>query len=437
MEVDGVWRDRGSSPAALARLLGSAVVAGQAGQLLWLVAGSRTLPRTQFGAVLAAQALYGVLQYIVDSGPALHGARLSARDRVDDEARGGVVGVRLVLAGAAGAIALAVGAVSGGASLVATVPFAFALLLFAVLNYWEPYGRGDGRAWSLYLVLRSAAPAAAACTALPLDASLPAWAAGVAECVAIVAVMLVFRIRPFASVSQALRARELRWRSVGEVGMPGALWSVAVSVGTVILNASGATGAAAAYAVGMRLVTGLTQFAGIVASSIFPRVAGRAETRRLIMVAFVAVLAAGAAGCLLVVAVAPFLERLLLASNGRGAQPTLILIVASSPAVVLCVLLTSLSIARGSERFLIIPYAVGAAIVVLGGLAIGAFGTDSKALWMAGAFLSGQWVCALLILRGATARMDLGRPLLARAFAAGAAISTATAFAAAYSAGAF
>jgi O-antigen/teichoic acid export membrane protein len=437
MEVDGVRPDRGGSSRRLARLLGSAVVAGQAGQLLWLAAGSRTLSRRQFGAVLAAQALYGVLQYVVDNGPALYGARLSAHDGVDDEARGGVVGVRLVLAASAGLIAFSIAAVSGKASIIATAPFVVALLLFAVLNYWESYGRGDGRAWSLYVFLRGAAPAAAACAALALGAALPVWAAGAAECAAVVAVMLTFRTRPLDSVRHALRAPERPWRSVGEVGTSSVLWSVAVSAGTVILNAFGATGAAAAYGVGMRLVTGLTQFAGIVASSIFPSVAGRADSRRLVAIALGAVLAATGAGCLFVAASASLLERLLLASNGGGAQPTLILIVASAPAVGLSVLLTSLSIARGSERALILPYAAGTTIVVVGGFAIAAIDPDSESLWMAGAFVVGEWVCVLCLLRRAATTIDLGRPLLARALAAGVVMSAATTLAAGHSAGLF
>ena len=153
--VDVVAPRRPSSTRRLVAVLGTATALAQLGQLLWLVAGSRSLPRTTFGAVLAAQALYGVLQIVVDSGAAFHGARLAAAQTLDAPKRASLVRIRLQLAAAAAVVTFAVGLAGGWISLQANAPFAAALVLWALFNYWEPYGLGDARPMSVYLVLAS------------------------------------------------------------------------------------------------------------------------------------------------------------------------------------------------------------------------------------------------------------------------------------------
>lgn len=421
MELDGVWRDRGASPRRLAGLLGSAVAAGQVAQLVWLTAGSRVLSSSEFGAVLAAQAVYGVLQYVTDNGPAFYGARLAARGALDDEGRGGIAGVRLVLAAVAAVAAAAIGAVSGTSSLLATAPFVAALFLYALLGYWEPFGRGDGRPWSAYVFLRGAAPATVACLALALGTQLPLFAPGLAEVVAIAMVAIGFRLRPLALLRLALTARERPWRSVAAVGTPSVLWPVAVGAGTVLLNAFGAPAAAAVYAVGMRIVTGLAQVGGVVAFSIFPRLASEpasklASTERLARIGLVGVLSVAAAACSTVVVAAGLLARVLLAHGGSRTETTLILMTGSAAAVCLTVVLTSLLMAAGRERALAGPYLAGTGIVVGAGLVVAALAPHSEAAWMAGVFLAGESLCALLLGVHAAGSV-LGRNVVAGALA--------------------
>src|SRR5690349_14770255 len=69
---------RPTSTRRLFAVFGTATVLAQAGQFVWLTIGSRAMDRSAFGTVLAAQAIYGVMQFLVDSGPTYHGARLSA-----------------------------------------------------------------------------------------------------------------------------------------------------------------------------------------------------------------------------------------------------------------------------------------------------------------------------------------------------------------------
>jgi len=80
---------------AFAARFGGATLAAQAGQIIWLAAGSRAMPRDRFGTILAAQALYGLLQIAVDNGSAWHGARIAAAGALDDDRRGEIFRIRL------------------------------------------------------------------------------------------------------------------------------------------------------------------------------------------------------------------------------------------------------------------------------------------------------------------------------------------------------
>ncbi len=204
--VEVVAPRRPSSTRRLVAVLGTATMLAQLGQLLWLVTGSRSLPRTTFGAVLAAQALYGVLQIVVDNGAAFHGARLAAASTLDASSRASLVRVRLQLAAAAAVVTFAVGAAGGWTSVQANAPFAAALVLWALFNYWEPYGRGDARPMSVYLVLRGVAPAVFAGVFLGLGTTLPACAVGIAECLSLIGVEAYFHLHPLRAFRTALKA---------------------------------------------------------------------------------------------------------------------------------------------------------------------------------------------------------------------------------------
>src|SRR2546423_9753385 len=90
-------RELSQSTARFARTYGTAIAVTQLGQVIWLVAGSRVLSASEFGTVLAAQALYGVLQFLVDNGPAWFGARVAATGRLDPADRNTLIRMRLEL----------------------------------------------------------------------------------------------------------------------------------------------------------------------------------------------------------------------------------------------------------------------------------------------------------------------------------------------------
>src|SRR5688500_8126409 len=90
----------GSSTRRFAAVYTGATLLAQVGQLVWLTAGSRAMSHSAFGTVLAAQALYGVLQFVVDSGATYHGARLAAGGMLDAATRSSIIRVRLQLAAA-------------------------------------------------------------------------------------------------------------------------------------------------------------------------------------------------------------------------------------------------------------------------------------------------------------------------------------------------
>ena len=95
-------------------------------------------------------------------------------------------------------VTLAVGAAGGKTSVAANAPYLAALVLWALFNYWEAYGRGDGRPLSAYLVLRAWGPPLIALLFLLAGSDLPTYAAGIAECVALVVVETAFRLAPVA-----------------------------------------------------------------------------------------------------------------------------------------------------------------------------------------------------------------------------------------------
>jgi O-antigen/teichoic acid export membrane protein len=396
------------------------MTAGMVGQLLWLAAGSRVMTAAEFGAVLAAQAAYGVVQMLVDTGSGFYGARAAAARSLDDAGRGSILRLRLLVAVAGGALLLAVGGAGGVDSLMAAAPFVAALVLFALLRHWEPFGLGDSRPWSAYLVLRSALPAALAATYLVADAPFPLFLAGVAECAAIVAVAAGFRLRPLRGLRQAAAARSAPWRSVLLIGLPAVLGQVALASGTVLLNVLGAGASAAAFAVSVRLLTGVNHLSGVVPTALFPGLAegpgprgeaGASDARRIGIAVRTTIVVVAAANATLLAAPS-FFVSLLLDRADADAETTAILVLGSAAATSLLVLGSMVLVARGFESTFVRIYAASTAVVLAGGAAVVALGPSSEAPAMASVFAVGQLVALTLLARAARASLpELTRPL--------------------------
>ena len=225
---------RGARPFSAVRfgaVFGSAILIGQLAQFLWLITGSRAMSTRAFGAVLAAQALYAPCRSSSTPGPTFYGARRAAAGTLDDGTRSSITRLRLQLALASALVALAVGAAGGPRSLSATAPFAVALLLFGALNYWERFGLGDSKPWSAYVVARAAGPALAAGIVVAFGGTLPVYAVGLLECLAIVAVSVGFRLGSWRTARLAFHAERGPWRSVVPISLPGVLAQLGLASG--------------------------------------------------------------------------------------------------------------------------------------------------------------------------------------------------------------
>jgi O-antigen/teichoic acid export membrane protein len=397
-----------ASAARFAAVFGSAMALGQLSQLLWLSAGSRTMTLDDFGTVLAAQALYALLQYVVDNGPAFYGARLAATGRLDDVSRGPLVRLRLQLAGIAAALALGLAAVGGSELLVAVAPFALALVLFALFPYWEHFGLGESGPWSAYVILRSAGPALVAVAFLAASAGFPLFLAGVVECVVIVLLVVAFRLRAVQSLRLALSAGRGPLRESMTIGFPTIVSQIGLASGTVLLAVSGAAAAAAALAVGVRLLTGLNQLSGLLVTSLFPQLAREApseeseeERRAAVTLSMEVVLVLTALATAVLLIDPGFLVTIFLSESTTEAEATAVLVIASSAAVGYLLVVTTVLIARHREAATLQAFSAGTAIVVAGGLAVIAIDPDWPAFAMAGAFASGQLASVIVLAKRA------------------------------------
>jgi O-antigen/teichoic acid export membrane protein len=381
------------------------------------------MARSAFGTVLAAQALYGVLQFVVDSGATYHGARLAAALKLDSPTRASIVRVRLQLAVAAAGIALAIGAAGGARLLVANAPYAVALVLWALFNYWESYGLGDGKPLSAYLVMRAAAPTASAIPFLVLDKTLPIWAAGVAECVALASVASWFHLDTFDTFFAALRARRGPWREVLTVGLPGVAWQVGLASGTVLLAATGAAAAAAFLGVGVRLLTGANQLAAVLVTALFPALARagdasasqrswREQSEMIDLGARLVVFVASIALAIFLVRESFFIG-LFLKTGDVSAERTAALTLGVSGVAGVSLLTTFVLVARFREAVAALAFTVGTFLAVVLGVGVIVLKPANEALWMAGALAVGQ-VASLTLIAGRTIAVmpELRRPLL-------------------------
>ncbi|HEX8051724.1 MAG TPA: hypothetical protein VF517_01955 [Thermoleophilaceae bacterium] len=388
-------------------------------QFVWLAAGSRAMSHDDFGAVLAAQVLYAVLQIAIDNGTAQLGAREAARGAMTDLDLGRLVRLRLALTAVAVPAGLAIGAASAG--LAATAPFMAALLLFALVNVWRPYGQGDPRPWAGYMFGRSVLPAAVASAYALSGGSFPVELAGGLECVVLVVLIAATGQRPLRELRLALRSRGMPWRPVLSIGVPAMLQQASVAAGTIGLSAGGAPRAAGALAACVRLLTGLNALNGIVATAMFPSLAERgglgAGVRRVVLglrmttaVAF----AATAAVCL----VAKPLAQTLLDRTSDAIESALVLTTAGAAGMGTIVMLTYLLVAASGERRVLPAYAAGAGVTLAGVTLVVASGGE-RVDTIAALLVAGQLTTAAgLVLPVARSLPDYRGP--ARAALAGA-----------------
>lgn len=383
---------------------GLATAFGHASQLLWLVVGIRVMPAADFGAVLAAQALYAVLQIVVDVGPNAIGTRLAARGQLDAALRAEVLRMRLLLALAIAPVAVALGVIGISGTLAGTLPFVVALSLFAVLNIWEPYGQGDARPWASYTFARSAVLAVVACAFLVADRRFPVPLAGVLECVAILAIMAIFGRATLTDLRLAARARARAsaWRSALWIGGPAATAQSSLAAGTLVLTGAGRPALAAVYAGCVRLLSGINAVNAVLAMSLYPRLASDAageaigDGDRVLSLAFrlIAFLATAlTAVCAL--GAAPIAVALLKTSTDT-AQATLVLVVAAALPLGTIVMFNYQMIAHGRERATLTPFALGGGLTVAAAIAIVAV-TDGREDLVAASLLGGQLATMALL----------------------------------------
>lgn len=378
---------------------GVAVAVSHAGQFVWISAGARELGIRSFGIVLACQALYGVMQIVVDNGTAMHGARQSAGSTLTGAERDGIVVARLMMAVIG--LVVSVGAVALAAPdfLRPLLPYAIALLPFALLNVWEPYGRGAVRAFATYLSLRSLvlAGTVTVCALTPLTFSVEM--AGSSELVAILVTGCLFRAW---SIPTALGLPPAAvWRSIRDVGLPSFITQVTLASSTVILAMAGNPRAAAVAGVGARLLTGLQGVSGVVGAGLFPRFAsGQSKADgRAARIAPVGIVGT----CLLALAVTCLakstLVRVMLDQNSDGLGDAIVLWVGGAAASGYVMHLTFTLVARHAERGLVRAGTAGAATAAVSAAVASRYGTDTAALIAGGGFLVGQAATLLLVAR--------------------------------------
>jgi O-antigen/teichoic acid export membrane protein len=348
---------------------------GQVAQLLWLVASSRTMTSHELGTMLSAQALYLTLQVFVDGGAWLYGARAASSAAVDDRLRGQITYVRLEFAalGAAGSIAFALFA--GGAMPAAVLPYAVALLFFAALNTWEPFGLGRHGPYVAYLALRSITPGIVAWCVLAAGDTQAVWAPGVAELATLLTVTLVFRLHPLRAVRRALQVHEGPRRAIMRVTVCQTAAVAMVAVGTLTLTAAGAAAAAGTLGAGIKVMAGSATLIASGALGFFQSISrqhahGAAGdtggfARAVTTISWLTIVAATIAAL-----AAPIVAAALLDDRTASTVTTLILVFAAIPAIGFVVALTSPLVARHEEGALLATYVGGFAIVSLGGLLV-------------------------------------------------------------------
>jgi O-antigen/teichoic acid export membrane protein len=406
------WR----STRRFATVFGAALIAGQFGQLAWLTIGSRTMSGAAFGTVLAAQALYAVLQLVVEAAATFHGARLVAAATLDEGTRSDVIGLRVRLALGGVAVMAVVAAIGGVHTTLALAPYAVALVLFGLFRHWENFGRGSSGPWSTYLVFRGMGLAAISGAFLLAGAIFPLAGAGLVECAAIVSASVAFGFRPLRDLRAGLRARRPPWRSALSIGLPNVVWQLGLASGTVLLAVSGAPAQGARLGVSIRLLTGVNQLGGVLAAALFPRLASKRSTATASDdVAIGALLrfacALGLVASALMLLFADVFVRLFLDHTAARSETIAALVLSAAPATTLLVVLSMTLTARRLEAAFFAPFLVGTGVVLAASTALVLANLEASAEWLAVAFAGGQLLTLGLLLPRAAAAMPFVRPL--------------------------
>jgi hypothetical protein len=257
-------------------VLGVAILVSNAGQIAWLAAGRGAFGPGHFGAVLAAQSLYGLLQMALDNGASWEGARHAAAGTLSVERRASLIRARTLLAAASALVTLVVGLVGDERMLIASGPFMLALILFALLNVWEPLGKGRMGPYATLVGGRSLALATVVVGASALGWHLPLVVPGCVECAVLLMAAAVAR-QPWPRLASGERAP---WGTIGRVGTPAVVLQYELAIGTVLLGVSGRVLPAATMGVTARLVSGLGSVQGAAATALFPRLARTPKWRR-------------------------------------------------------------------------------------------------------------------------------------------------------------
>lgn len=382
-------------------LFAVAVAGSNLSQVGWLIAGARALPGDRFGTVLTAQALYGVLQIIVDNGTSFLGARRSARGALTAEQRQEIVALRLALAMVCVVAGVAITGVGAGRTLEAFAPFAGALLLFAVLNVWEDYGAGRVLPYTAYLLLRSLTLAVVVSAFAIAGADAPLVIGGLCELGAVAIAMLAFRA--VALPGRRWRIDRATLRSTRDIGAPALITQYDFAAPTVIFGVTGHPRAAAVAAVTLRLLSGLQGFNGAVGAAIFPQLArqakpGPAESRTARRAAAVMV-GLSLAGLLVVAVAAPILVSGFLNSSGAREEAAIVLGMGAAGAAALVMHRGFVFVAWEREHELVRAGLAGAVLVTAGAVAGLALGGPGAAVAAAAGFVLGQMVTLGLLLR--------------------------------------
>jgi len=367
-----------------------AIVVSHVSQFVWIIVGARVLGIDDLGRVLAAQALYGLLQVLLDTGSLLHGARLAAVNGVTSEIRGEICASRLLIALAGLAVSIPILTTVAAGLVEPFLPYAPALLLFALLNVWEPYGEGQAGAYAFYVALRSAVVAVAVVIVYVIGQSMPPIGVGLCEIVAVLTTGFAFRAWT--------RPREVRfparafWRSIRDVGGPSLMTQATYAAGTLILGAAGNTTAAAVAGVGTRLLTGLQGLSGTITAGLFPSIAGgqsgaHGRAARLIPVGIVAL-------CLVVLAGAcllnTWLTTLLLGRHTPFAENALLMWLGGAASSGYVMHLTFVLVAQHLEVGLVRIAAAGFGGSVTGAVGAIIVGGPQAAVVAGAGFLLGQ-----------------------------------------------
>lgn len=381
-------------------IFGAAVVGSNLGQLAWLVAGARALPGERFGTVLTAQALYGVLQIILDNGPAFHGARAAAQETLDADSREEVVRARVALSIPCALAGVGISGIGGLELLTGFAPFALALTLFSVLNVWEPYGKGNVLPYATYLLLRSTILGGVIGVFAFLSTSAPAVTAGLCELAAIMVTGVLYTA--WSALPRVSIVRRATWRAIYELGFPALITQYNLAIAVILLGVTGRAAAAAACAVTFRLLTGLQGVNGAAAAAVFPGLARNrplASDERASSYAAVGILALSWFAFLGTAIAAPLFVRGLLDSSSGEAQTAMVIGLAGSGAAGLVMHRSFALIARGKEAQLLRAAVIGAAVVTTTALLATLLVDRHRAVAAVAGYVGGQVVTLALITR--------------------------------------